>query len=313
MLALRPKDSMTRYRYTQMLQRTGQTKDAVDQYTVLLKDNPSVIGYNHLKIIGTFVQAEKIDELVSLTKEMIVPSVGQNFGQQFARSVARECVRRNNPKAAIEIYEKFIEVYPNQTHTYQDLASAYVAAGEPENAIQLLRGRLATGNITSEVETVLKLVELYNGSGELENLTAEYAAKLAEKPTDPALLYLVASMKVAAYNLEEAKPLVNRLLKIPPAARKLSWLNRLALEYRIAGERDSELRLLEAAIEGVAPQTSSRLSETYQRLAMAYIHKGEKEKAQNTFSQDGCPPPSAKQPAATRKRKLQRYMFNMTC
>ena len=141
LLALRPKDSMTRYRYTQMLQRTGQAKAAADQYILLLKDNPNVIGYDYFEVIGTFVQAEKIDELVSLTKEMIVPSVGQNFGQQFARSVARGCVRNNNPKAAIEIYEKFIEVYPNQIGTYRDLAAAYVAAGERESAIQLLRGR----------------------------------------------------------------------------------------------------------------------------------------------------------------------------
>ena len=288
LLTLRPKDSMTRYRYTQMLQRTGQVTEAVDQYIVLLKDDPNVLGYNYFEMIGTFVQAEKIDELVSLTKEMMVPSIGQNFGQQFARIVAEGCVR-SNPKAAIEIYEKFIEVYPNQTGTYRDLASAYVAAGERENAIQLLRGRLGTGSTASEVETVLELVELYNdGSGELKNLTTEYAAKLAEKPADPALLYLVASMKVIADNLEEAKPLVNRLLKVPPTAQKLLWLDRLALEYRIAGDRDSELRLLEAAVEGVTPRNSNRLSGTYQRLAMAYAHKGEKEKAQNTLRKMGA-------------------------
>ncbi|RKU34012.1 hypothetical protein C6499_00210, partial [Candidatus Poribacteria bacterium] len=287
LLALRPKDSMTRYRYAQMLQRTGQAKDAVDQYLVLLKDNPNVLGYNYLEVIGTFVQAEKIDELASLAKEMIVPSVGQNFGQQFARSVAHGCIR-SNPEVAIEIYQKFIEVYPNQTHTYRDLASAYIAAGERENAIQLLRSRLAIGSTASEVETVLKLTELYWGSSELEDLTAEYAAKLAEKPADPALLYLVASMKVAAHNFEEAKPLVNRLLKVLPAARRLSWLNRLAQEYRIAGDRDWERRLLEAAVEGVDPKTSRRLSETYRKLAMAYVHKGEKEKAQNTLRKMGA-------------------------
>ncbi len=288
LLALRPKDSMTRYRYAQMLQRTGQEKDAVDQYMVLLKDNPNVLGYDYFEVIGTFIQTERIDELVSLTKEMMVPSVGQNFGRQFARSVAQMCVRGGSPKAAVEIYEKFVEVYPNQTGTYQNLASAYIAAGERENAIQLLRGRLATGNIASQVETVLKLVELYKASDELENLTAEYTAKLAEKPADPALLYLVASMKVAANNLEEAKPLINQLLKVLPTARKLSWLNRLALEYRIAGDRDWELRLLEAAVEDVYPKTSSILLETYRRLAMAYVHKGEKEKGQNTLRKMGA-------------------------
>ena len=288
LLALKPNDSMTRARYAQMLQRTGQVKDAVDQYIVLLKDNPNALGYNYFEVIGTFIQAERIDELVSLTKEIMVPSVGQSFGRQFAGIVAEMCTSSNNPKAAIEIYKKFIEVYPNRTSTYRDLASAYVAAGEHEKAIQLLRGRLATKSTTSQVETVLKLAELYKTSGELEDLTAEYAAKLAEKPEDPALLYLVASMKAAAGNFDEAKPLINRLLKVLPTARRLSWMNRLAQEYRIAGDRDWELRLLEAAVDGVNPQTSSRLPETYQKLATAYAHKGEKERAQNTLRKMGA-------------------------
>ena len=288
LLALRPKDSITRYRYAQMLQRTGQAKEAVDQYMVLLKDNPNVLGYDYLEAIGTFIQAEKIDELVSLTKEMMVPSMGQNFGKQFARSVAQACVRGDNPKAAVEIYEKFIEVYPNRTRTYQDLASAYVAAGEREKAIQLLRRRLATGSTASQVEIVLELAEFYEGSGELEGLTAVYAAKLVEKPEDPALLYLVASMKVIANDFEAAKPLVNQLRKVVPAARRLAWMSRLAEAYRASGNRDWELRLLESAVEGVDPKTSGRLSETYQKLAMAYDHKGEKEKAENAFRKMGA-------------------------
>ena len=289
LLVLRPKDTVTRYRYAQMLQRAGQAKDAVDQYMLVLKDNPNVLGSDYLaytEVIGTFIQAEKVDELASLTKEMMAPSVGQNFGQQFAGIVAEVCAESEHPEAAVEIYEKFIEVYPNRTDTYQDLASAYIAAGKRENAIQLLRDRLATGSIASQVETVLKLTELYWGSSELEDLTAEYTAKLAEKPEDPALLYLVASMKVAANNLEEAKPLINRLLKVLPAARRLLWMNRLAEAYRIVGDRDWELRLLEAAVDGVNPRTF-RLSETYQKLAKVYAHKGEKEKARNTLRKMG--------------------------
>ena len=286
-LALRPKDSMTRQRYAQMLQRTRQAKDAVTQYMVLLKDNPNVLGYNYLGVTEIFVQAGKVDELVSLAKGMIVPSVGQNFGQQFARSAARACARYNNPQAAIEIYEKIIEVYPNQTQTYQTLASAYVTAGEREKAIQLLRGRLETGSTASQVQIVLKLAELYETSGKLEDLTAEYAAKLAEKPADTALVYLVASMKVAANDLEGAEPLVNQLLEFLPAARRLLWMNSLADAYREAGDRDWELRLLESAIEGADPQNSSRLPNTYRKLATAYAHKGEKEKAQDAFRKMG--------------------------
>ena len=166
-LALRPKDNMTRQRYAQMLQRSGQAKDAVTQYIILLKDNPNAIGYRYWEVMETFFQAGKVDELVSLAREMIVPSVGRNFGNDFARSVARECMDNNRAKAAIELYEKIVEVQPNQYYTYRDLASAYAAAGDPEKAIQFLREKLATldkgltQDSYAQVEIVKKLTELY--------------------------------------------------------------------------------------------------------------------------------------------------------
>ena len=46
-LALRPKDNMTRRRYAQMLQRSGQSGEAVTQYMMLLKDNPNALGYDY--------------------------------------------------------------------------------------------------------------------------------------------------------------------------------------------------------------------------------------------------------------------------
>ena len=106
-LALRPKDSMTRQRYAQMLQRSGQsTVDAVTQYMTLLKDNPNALGYDYWEVMETFFQAGKVDELVSLAMGMISPSIGQSFGNEFAESAAQQCMENNNPKAAVEIYEK---------------------------------------------------------------------------------------------------------------------------------------------------------------------------------------------------------------
>ena len=205
-LALRPKDGMTRQRYAQMLQRSGQAKEAVIQYNTLLKDNPNALGlYNYWEVMETFFQAGEVDALVSLAKEMIAPSVGnRNSVSDFARSIARRCIENNNAKAAVELYEKMIEVHPNRHHQYTDLASAYAAAGEPEKAIQFLREKLETGGTRltqdsyAQVQIVTKLMELYKASGRIAELMTAYEAKLAGKPEDPALIYLVASMKIAA-------------------------------------------------------------------------------------------------------------------
>ena len=292
-LALRPKDSMTRQRYAQMLQRSGQAKEAVTQFSVLLKDNPNALGYNYWEVMETFFQAGKVDELVSLAKEMVVPSIGRNFGNDFARTAARQCIDNNNAEAAVELYEKIVEVQPNQYHTYRDLASAYAAAGEPEKAIQFLREKLVskgtqlTQDPYIQVQIVSKLIELYKVSDGIEELVTEYETKLAEKPEDRMLVYLVASMKIAANDLEATDTLVNRLLDDDARPVNAQWLNSLADAYRGAGDRERELRLLESTIAKVNPQDSRQLAESYQKLGTVYAQKSEKEKAQDAFRKMG--------------------------
>jgi tetratricopeptide (TPR) repeat protein len=286
-LALRPKDSMTRRRYAQMLQRSGQAADAVTQYMILLKENPNALGYDYREMIEGFFQAGKVDELVSLAMRMISPSIGQSFGNEFAENTAQECMKNNNPEAAIEIYEKIVEVQPKRYYTYDELASAYAAAGEPEKAIQLLHEKVETvDKPDAQVEIVSKLTELCKATSQIGGLVMEYEAKLVEKPEDPSLLYLVASMKIAANDIEGADTLVDQLLDL--VSMNVKWLNNLATAYRDAGDRDRELRLLEATIEKHDPQDLWQLSESYQRLGAAYVQKGEKEKAQNTFRKMGA-------------------------
>ncbi len=288
-LALRPKDSMTRRRYAQMLQRSGQSIDAVTQYMTLLEDNPNALGPDYWNVMETFFQAGKVDELVSLAKGMISPSIGQNFSNGFAESAAQECMNNNNPKAAIEIYERVIEVQPHQDDLYSELASAYAAAGKREKAIQFLRKKVVKiGDMSSyaQVQVVSKLTELCKASGEIEELAREYEARLAEKPGDPLLLYLAASMKIAANDLEGSDTFVNKLLDL--VSTNVEWLNSLATAYQDAGDRDRELRLLEVTIEKLDPRDLWQLSENYHRLGAAYAQKGEKEKAWNTFRKMGA-------------------------
>ena len=291
-LALRPQDSMTRQRYAQMLERRGKAKEAAAQYLILLKENPNALGYNYYQVMDVFFTAGKVDELVSLAKDMIVPSVGLSYSNFFAEGVARQALENNNPKAAIELYEKIIAVQPNNTSSYTALASAYVAAGDREKAIQLLREKLDAKDTTLspnphiQVDMVSKLTEFYKASDRIEELLTEYEAKLDEKPDDALRIYLVASMKIAADDLEGSDALVDKLLDDSTPV-DTHWLNNLADAYRGANDRDRELRLLESAIAKINHQDTWHLTETYQKLGTAYAKKGEKEKAQDTFRKMG--------------------------
>ena len=291
-LALRPQDTMTRQRYAQMLERRGKAKEAAAQYLILLKENPNALGYNYYQVMETFFSAGKVDELVSLAKDMIVPSVGLNYSNFFAESVARQSLENNNPKAAIELYEKILAVQPNDTSAYTALAAAYVATGDREKAIQFLREKLdakdtaLSRNPHTQVDIVSKLTEFYKASERIDELLTEYEAKLDEKPDDSLLIYLVASMKIAADDPEGSDALVDKLLDDSTQV-DTHWLNNLADAYRNANDKDRELRLLESTIAKTNHQDTQHLTETYQKLGIAYAKKGEKAKAQNTFRKMG--------------------------
>ncbi|MBI1928664.1 tetratricopeptide repeat protein [Candidatus Poribacteria bacterium] len=291
-LSLRPKDSNTRQQYAQMLRNGGRHADAVTQYMILLKDNPNALGYNYWDVMETFFQAGKVVELVSLVKETISPSVGQNFGNDFAQNAAQRCLENSNPKAAAEIYEKLLSAQPNNPYMYAQLASAYAAAGDREKAIQFLRAKLDSAdtaiaqNPDARVQMVLKLVELYKASGDIATLMAEYEARLAEKPDETSLIYLVATIRIASGKIEESDALVSKLID-DDTVRQIGWFNALADAYRNAGDRERELRLLEAAIQKGNPQNSWEMGQTYEKLGAAYAQKGEKEKAADVFRKMG--------------------------
>ncbi len=284
-LQLRPKDTITRQRYADMLQRNAKLEEAVTQYITLLNDDPNILGYQTWDVIRTFVQANRVDDLVSLAKGMITSSIGRDYGNEFAGDAARECLNNNNPQAAVDIYEKLFEAVPNDTYNYRYLASAYAAIGEPEKAIAFLRKQLQLENLSSRADLILQLAEFYKTAGTLEDLIKEYETKRTEKPKDSVHLYLIASMKIMAGDLAATDALVSELFGDSDSING-EYLNNLADAYRRAGDSERELRLLESTIKKLDPD-SYRFPDTCQKLGAAYSLKGEKAKAQEAFRKMG--------------------------
>ncbi len=323
-LALRPKNNNTRLRYVQMLERIGKTKEAIPHYKILLKNDSTALGYNYENAIDAFVAAGKIDELISLTKELILP-VGRYAGNDFTHKVARRCLTEKRPQDAVEIFEQILQVHPKGNYVYQELASAYVAAGDPEKAIQyltekqelgvtslsqtsfqlklakfheaaggseraiqFLREKTETGDLSiTQPTVVLKLADYYKESDELDNFIAEYEAKLAEKPSDDKLQYLLASMKIKANDIEGANLYVSALIDNSLMSVRTRWLYSLASASEDVSSHDLQFRLLEAAAKKLEDENSWDLKACYQKLGEAYAKNGELEKAQNAFRKMG--------------------------
>ena len=286
-LALRPTDSMTRQRYAEMLQRSGRAKNAVSQYVILLKENVNALPPNYWEVIRTFLKAGEVNTLISTVNDML--ETGPRYGRSydFARMAAQECTRNNNAKAAVEIYEKMVEI--DWKRGYQQLVSAYVASGKRDKAIQLLRDKLKlrTESPETQVQIVLKMAEFEETLDEIKTLLKEYEVRLREDKISPPLLYLVATLKIVTDDIEGADPLVKGLLEDAPATMKLRWLNTLADTYRGKSDREREIRMLEAATENVDPQEAYQLPGIYEKLGSAYAQKGEKEALRNALRKMG--------------------------
>jgi len=286
-LELRPKDISTRMRYAQMLGQAGKLAEAVEQYTILLRERPNILGYNYWEVTNLFFQAGKVDELVSLTKDMMRPTVGTNFSLSFAYSVADRCLQNNRPREAVEIYERVLEINPNDSYACRQLATAYASAGERERAIQFIREKLESDDPMIAQDTYLrshlamKLIELYERSGDIASLAEEYEGKLTSNPDDRFLNYVVAMIKIRRGDLEGADALVEKLMG-GTAPLSSNWLLSLADTYRKAGDRKREIRLLERATGGEL-YSSYELTRIYERLGTLYAQSGDKERAKGIF------------------------------
>ena len=286
-LALRPKDYTTRMRYAQMLQRNRQSKKAVTQYSILLKEknNINAVYSNYWEVVRTFIQAREVDKLVTLAKELIDLDTQYSRGNDFARQAAEECIRNKNYKAAIQIYEKFIE--SDKTNMYLQLADAYTSAGERDKAIQLLRQKLQTVTPDAQVSIILKLSKFDETEEEIKALAAKYDGKISNEKIDPPSLYLAAIAKIVTNDLEGSDAIVEKLLEHAPLSLRQRWLNTVADTYKAEGDIDREIRTLEATIQNIDLQNYWQLSDTYRKLGTAYSQKGEKEKAQNAILKMG--------------------------
>ncbi len=300
-VALRPKNSRLRKRYAGALQRDKQMDKAVEQYSIVLREDPSVF-VNH-DIVGSpiniFMEAGKLNELVAVAKEMIASSGGW-YETNFAEVVARKCVQNNAPKLAIEFYEKLIEVRPSNFDFYLRLSHAYTAVGERERAIECVRDGLkvsisSSKNQHQQERLVSRLIKLSRGTKTFSTLIADFEAQLATKPNNLSLTWLIAYMHIKARQLEASDIFVAKLLGSEQKIIEYSsgmdpqWFTMLADAYRQVGDHKRQMKLLEAVIEKVEHQmalwdfrgiTSFYL---YRQLGATYVQNGKKEKAQQLF------------------------------
>lgn len=299
-LTIKPKHHLTRRRYAQILMRGEKPDAAAAQYAILLKQNPNALANthvaafwcgtcnNHYEVISPFFDADKVDEIVALTKEILGPPRRASFSRRFATEVAERCLESNLPREASEIYEKLV-IDTTDSYTYNKLASAYSAAGEHEKAIEFLRSKLESPDSAnakdenSRIHMVRRLIKLYNAMGKLNILREEYEEQLAQDPKDTLQIYLVTLIRLSDGDIEGAERLVNQLIE-DVSVTDLWWFEYLAELYRTAGDHEREARVLDRAIRKLRLHLSNLrsphdISQAYEKLAAACVKLGDTTRA----------------------------------
>ena len=129
-------------------------------------------------------------------------------------------------------------------------------------------------------QAAAKLIELYAGQGNLDELATEYDAKLKAKPTDLSLNYLVAVTRLRQGKVEAAKELSGEFLKAK-GRQADQYISQLAAEYTKAGALDDAVPLYEKLVERTSdPRQSMRY---YQQLGEAYYNSNNKQKAREMW------------------------------
>ncbi len=286
-LKLRPKDHNTRVNYAQFLQQNRQFKKAAAQFGILMKEqNISQSSYQHYyDVVRAFTEAREMDKLVELTIELIDSDKQHSRGGEFADRVASELLRNKRPKDAVKIYEKLLGT--SSYNVANQLVDAYVAAGNRDKAILLLKEELKTEETVSKIGIITKSGKFTELTEDLMTLSTKYDGLLNNEKVEPVLLYLAAVTKAIIKDLETSDEIVDRLLENIPPRDKLNWLSILANTYRDQADVDREIRVLQASIKNVDPQSQYQLSSAYNQLGTAFSKKGEKDKAKDYIRKMG--------------------------
>lgn len=289
-LELRPKDHNTRTRYIEFLQRNRQYKKAVKHYTILSEQDPpnfQALFSRYYEVVRTFTEAGEIAKLVEITKKAIPFENQHSRGHGFARNVAHRLTSDKRAKYAVEIFEELMKSSSDNYPVYTELATAYVAAGNRDKAIQLLRQKLDIEDTTTKIPVIAKSAEFAELTDDLKALSTKYDGMIEAEDVEPILLYLAAVTKVVTKDFEVSDAIVDRLLKVIPTRDRLNWLTTIANTYREEADVDREIRVLKASLIDADPVRDYQISNVYNQLGTAYAKKGEKDLTKDSIKKMG--------------------------
>jgi tetratricopeptide (TPR) repeat protein len=162
-------------------------------------------------------------------------------------------------------FDAALRIRPDDLPAHYNLALSLIRLGEHDRALQQLREvvRLKPGSPEAEYNLAILLEERQATSEAIEHLEAAYKSR----PDDAAILQHLAADLVAAGRVEEAQPILDRVLHTASSAT----LSQTAETLLQAGDASQAIPLLETARQHLQPHSAQATTEIDMLLARAYI------------------------------------------
>ena len=225
-LDLHPEDVTLRYRFANGLEEADRTVEAATEYERVLKD---------------------------LEDDRDRAAVLKTLGYLYARQGA--------PEKAIDRYEAAVELDPQDTNLYYNLAGLYDQAGRKDRADGYLK--LAVSKETEDVSGRLRLAEAAIEKGNLEEAEAYLQEILAQQPDSMDAMLLLVNVLDRQGDRKRLIPLYRRILEQAPGNPTLAY-NLAVLEYE-TGEYEESASHLQGLLKST-PQDVDALELLFNNL-----------------------------------------------
>jgi tetratricopeptide (TPR) repeat protein len=298
MAAIKPEDGKLRYQVASQLEQAGEREAAIEQYTIAIKLDPSVLMYRYWQVQNLFGQANKMEDLAKLLDEVDLRKVGYYWA--VAEVINSLLTNDKGRELGLKLFRKTWEAFPQYrsqllSQLYDDsiwrLPEIYAYTRQaviPREDSEIEPWEMATdivnwggGNEGRMDAVVTRMLTIARKQQRLPELRAEVTEALAKRPDWTGGKALLAAIEIQSGNKESGKKLWQELfgdpkLDVPPLAR---FIMTQELEF-YGGLEELALKTLEDGVEDMMKESQFDFNQNpARRLIWWYEQMGRKEDA----------------------------------
>jgi tetratricopeptide (TPR) repeat protein len=267
--------------------KAGQYKDALRQFTPLLKTQPHVSDEADRLTVLMGMSHYGLGEYAAAAPYLKQAADRDARNLPLLLTLAHSCLLSQQYQCVLDAFHRIVALNPDSAEAHVLAGEALDEMKEPVGAIRELRAAVAAN--PKEPNVHFGLGYLLWTQGQTQEAAGELQAELESDPEHAQALLYLADAYIQMNRLEDARPILEKVVKLNPAS-SMAHLD-LGIVYAEAGRNDEALRELKTA-EALKPDDVSahyRLGRLYRAMGKTAEAKAEfdKSKSLNKAADEG--------------------------